>query len=83
MKKYEVPLQELQISYGNINVVSGESSRYRIEEDRFMLYTIYQLGLDKPNVYDHLKDAIMYVSGLIFCFRYYLLSAFVYTYNYY
>lgn len=52
---YKFPLQELTLKYPP---ASTNKRVYSEEEDRFLLVQLYRFGLDRPDVYDRVKESI-------------------------
>lgn len=53
---YRAPYHELRLTYG-----SNKGKHYTEDEDRFLLCTLHQLGFEKDNIYDELRNAVRYV----------------------
>uniref|UniRef100_A0A914H4M4 Uncharacterized protein n=1 Tax=Globodera rostochiensis TaxID=31243 RepID=A0A914H4M4_GLORO len=53
INKYKAPQHQLRLQYG-----TGKCKNYTEEEDRFLLYNIYEIGLDNENLYDELRQKI-------------------------
>lgn len=51
--KYKAPQHQLRINYGG-----SKCKNYTEEEDRFLLFHLYELGFDNENVYDELRQKI-------------------------
>lgn len=50
---YRAPFHELRLTYG-----SNKGKHYTEDEDRFLLCSLHQLGFDKDNIYDELRNAV-------------------------
>ena len=55
MSHYRYPLQELTLKYPPM---STSKKTFTEDEDRFLLVQLFRFGLDRPNVYDLVRDAI-------------------------
>lgn len=55
MSHYRYPLQELTLKYPPM---SASKKTFTEDEDRFLLVQLFRFGLDRPNVYDLVRDAI-------------------------
>jgi len=55
--KYKAPFHMLKINYGANKGISTKN--FTEEEDRFLVCTLHKLGLNKENVYDDLKAAVV------------------------
>jgi len=53
MGRYRAAFHQLRIQYG-----TNKGKHYTEEEDRFLVCMLYQLGIDKDNVYDELRAAV-------------------------
>ncbi|KAL3096922.1 hypothetical protein niasHS_002638 [Heterodera schachtii] len=53
INKYKAPQHQLRLQYG-----TGKCKNYTEEEDRFLLYNVYEIGLDNENLYDELRQKI-------------------------
>ncbi|ODQ77861.1 hypothetical protein BABINDRAFT_163239 [Babjeviella inositovora NRRL Y-12698] len=54
--QYPVPLQDLVLQFPPST--SGSRRVYSDEEDRYLLVQMYRFGLDRPDLYELLRDAI-------------------------
>lgn len=55
LSQYRYPLQELVLKYPPL---ATTKRIYSEDEDRFLLVQLYRYGLDMPDVYDRIKEAI-------------------------
>lgn len=55
LSQYKYPLQELVLKYPP---ASTNKRVFSDEEDRFLLVQLYKYGLDLPDVYDNIREAI-------------------------
>ncbi|KAK6885386.1 ISWI chromatin-remodeling complex ATPase ISW1 [Candida tropicalis] len=55
LSQYKYPLQELVLKYPP---ASTNKRVFSDEEDRFLLVQLYKYGLDSPDVYDNIREAI-------------------------
>ncbi|CUM66719.1 uncharacterized protein PRCAT00004399001 [Priceomyces carsonii] len=69
LAQYKYPLQELKLKYPPS---SSNKKTFSEEEDRFLLVQLYRFGLDKPDVYDKIRDAIR--DSPLFQFDFFLQS---------
>merc|ERR1719147_394435 len=53
--KYKAPFHMLRINYGH----KEKGKNFTEEEDRFLVCMVHKLGLNKENVYDDLKAAVV------------------------
>ncbi|VDP05105.1 unnamed protein product [Soboliphyme baturini] len=59
--KYKASFHQLRIAYG-----TNKGKNYTEEEDRFLVCMLHQLGFDKENVYEELRQAIRQVPQFRF-----------------
>lgn len=69
LSQYQYPLLELKLKYPPS---SNTKKVYSEEEDRFLLVQMYRFGIDLPNVYDLIKEAIR--DSPLFQFDFFLQS---------
>lgn len=69
MAQFKYPLQELVLKYPPI---STNKRTFSDEEDRFLLVQMYRFGLDRPDIYERIKDAIK--DSPLFKFDFFLQS---------
>lgn len=55
LAQYKYPLQELTLKYPP---ASSNKKIFSEDEDRFLLVQLYRYGLDRPDIYDRIRDAI-------------------------
>ncbi|CAK7896958.1 ISWI chromatin-remodeling complex ATPase Isw2p [[Candida] anglica] len=55
LSQYKYPLQELMLKFPP---ASTSKRVFSEEEDRFLLVQLYKIGLDRPDVYERIRDAI-------------------------
>lgn len=55
LSQYRYPLQELQLKFPP---ASTNKRVFSEDEDRFLLVQLYRFGLDTPDLYDRIKQAI-------------------------
>lgn len=67
MVRYRSPFHQLKINY-----YCGKGRNYTEEEDRFLVCTLYKLGLEKENIYDDLRNNIR--NSLLFRFDWFIKS---------
>jgi SWI/SNF-related matrix-associated actin-dependent regulator of chromatin subfamily A member 5 len=60
ISQYKYPLQELQLKYPP---AATNKRVFSEEEDRFLLVQLYRFGLDTPDVYEKIKQAVRNSSG--------------------
>uniref|UniRef100_A0A5S6PYK1 Uncharacterized protein n=1 Tax=Trichuris muris TaxID=70415 RepID=A0A5S6PYK1_TRIMR len=53
ISKYKAPFHQLRVQYG-----TNKGKNYIEEEDRFLVCMLHQIGFDKENVYDELRQAV-------------------------
>ncbi|KAI3403645.2 hypothetical protein KGF56_003572 [Candida oxycetoniae] len=69
LSQYRYPLMELKLKYPPS---SSTKKVFSEEEDRFLLVQLYRFGIDSPNVYDRIKEAIR--DSPLFQFDFFLQS---------
>lgn len=67
MARYRAPFHQLKMQYG-----TNKGKHYNEEEDRFLVCMLYQLGIDKENVYDELRTEVR--NAPLFRFDWFLKS---------
>ena len=55
LAQYKYPLQELVLKFPP---ASTNKRTFSEEEDRFLLVQLYRFGLDRPDIYERIRDAI-------------------------
>lgn len=69
LSQYKYPLQELALKYPP---ASSNKKVWSDEEDRFLLIQLYKYGIDRPDIYDRIKESIR--ESILFKFDYFLQS---------
>lgn len=69
LSQYTYPLQELVFKFPP---AASNRKVWSEEEDRFLMVQMYKVGLDRPDVYDRLKQAIR--DSMLFKFDFFLQS---------
>ena len=63
MSAYKDPFNELKINYG-----TKKSSDFELDDDKFLLCLLYEIGLEKENLYDIIRNKIRDSSHMRFNF---------------
>lgn len=69
VSSYKYPLQELVLKYPP---AATNKRTFTDEEDRFLIVQMYRFGLDRPDLYDRIRDVIR--MSPLFRFDFFLLS---------
>lgn len=69
LAQYKYPLQELVLKFPP---ASTNKRTFSEEEDRFLLVQLYRFGLDRPDIYERIRDAIR--ESPLFQFDFFLQS---------
>ncbi|GBL50522.1 hypothetical protein CJI97_002474 [Candidozyma auris] len=69
VSSYKYPLQELVLKYPPAQT---NKRTFTDEEDRFLIVQMYRFGLDRPDLYERIRDAIR--SSPLFRFDFFFLS---------